>query len=141
LVAKREGFVSLGSVQQLIGPYQAAGFFTQRAWAKDHRDVLIAFLSACIEAQRWFLNPANKQQVIELLAIQYHLAPEIAAEDYEISIAHPGGFAKDAQFDLRGFENVLKLRAEVEGQWGGHPPSPDKYYDLSYYQAALTKAK
>src|SRR5580700_718213 len=141
LVAKREGFVSLGSVQQLIGPYQAAGFFTQRAWAKDHRELLIAFLSACIEAQRWLLNPANKQQAIDLLATQYHLAPEIAAEDYEITMTHPGGFAKDAQFDLRGFENVLKLRAEVEGQWGGHPPSPDKYYDPSYYQAALTKAK
>jgi ABC-type nitrate/sulfonate/bicarbonate transport system substrate-binding protein len=141
LVAKKEGFVSLGSVQQLIGPYQAAGVFTQRAWAKDHHDLLVAFLSACIEAQRWLLNPANKQQVIDLLAAQYHLAPEIAAEDYEISITHPGGFAKDAQLDLRGFENVLKLRAEVEGQWGGHPPSPDKYYDPSYYQAALTKAK
>jgi ABC-type nitrate/sulfonate/bicarbonate transport system substrate-binding protein len=141
LVAKHEGFVSLGSVQQLIGPYQAAGFFTQRAWAKDHREPLVALLSACIEAQRWLMNPANKQQVIDLLATQYHLAPEIAAEDYEITMTHPGGFAKDAQFDLRGFENVLKLRAEVEGQWGGHPPSPDKYYDPSYYQAALTKAK
>lgn len=141
LVAKKEGFVSLGSVQQLIGPYQAAGIFTQRAWAKEHRDLLVAFLSACIEAQRWLLNPANKQQVIDLFAAQYHLAPEIAAEDYEISMTRPGGFTKDAQFDLRGFENVLKLRAEVEGQWGGHPPSPDKYYDPSYYQAALTKAK
>jgi ABC-type nitrate/sulfonate/bicarbonate transport system substrate-binding protein len=141
LVAKKEGFVSLGSVQQLIGPYQAAGFFTLRAWAKDHRELLIPFLSACIEAQRWLLNTANKQQVIDLLTSQYHLAPEIAAEDYEISMTRPGGFAKDAQFDLRGFENVLKLRAEVEGQWGGHPPSPDKYYDPSYYQAALTKAK
>jgi ABC-type nitrate/sulfonate/bicarbonate transport system substrate-binding protein len=141
LVAKKEGFVSLGSVQQLIGPYQAAGFFTQRAWAKDHHDLLVVFLSACIEAQRWLLNPANKQQVIELIATQYHLTPEIAAEDYDISLTHPGGFAKDAQFDLHGFENVLNLRAEVEGQWGGHPPSPDKYYDPSYYQAALTKAK
>ena len=141
LVAKHEGFVSLGSVQQLIGPYQAAGFFTQRAWAKDHHDLLIAFLSACIEAQRWLMNPANKQQVIDLLAAQNHLTPEIAAEDFEMSMTRAGGFAKDAQFDLHGFENVLKLRAEVEGQWGGHPPSPDKYYDPSYYQAALTKVK
>jgi hypothetical protein len=67
-------------------------------------------------------------------------APEIAAEDYEVSMTRPGGYAKDAQFDLRGFENVLKLRAEVEGQWGGHPPAVDKYYDPSYYTAALAKA-
>lgn len=141
LVARHEGFVSLGSVQQLVGPYQAAGFFTQRAWAKDHRELLIWFLAACIEAQRWLLAPANKQQVIQMLSSEYHLAPEIAAEDYELSTTHPGGFAKDAQFDLRGFENVLKLRAELEGQWGGHPPAPDKYYDPSYYNAALAKVK
>ncbi len=139
LVAKHEGFVSLASVQQLIGPYQAAGFFTQRAWAKAHRELLLAFLSACIEAQRWLLAPENKKQVIEMLANRYRLSPDIAAEDYEIAMTRPGGFAKDAQFDLRGFENVLKLRAEVEGQWGGRPPAPGNYYDPSYYEAAIGK--
>ncbi len=141
LVARHEGFVSLGSVQQLIGPYQAAGFFTQRTWTKAHTELLISFLAACIEAQRWLIAPANKQQVIELLINEYHLAPEIAVEDYESAMARPGGFAKDAQFDIRGFENVLKLRAEVEGQWGGHPPAIDKYYDPNFYESALLKIK
>jgi len=141
LVAKSEGFVSLGSVQQLIGPYQAAGFFSLREWAGGHRETLVQFLAACIEAQHWLMNPANKQQVIDLLVSDYHLSPEIAAQDYEVTMNHPGGFAKDARFDLDGFKNVLKLRAEVEGQWGGHPPSPEKYYDPSYYDAALAKLK
>ena len=30
-----------------------------------------------------------------------------------------------------------KLRAEIEGQWGGKPPSPEKYIDLSYYDRAM----
>jgi ABC-type nitrate/sulfonate/bicarbonate transport system substrate-binding protein len=141
LVAKREGFVSLGSVQKLIGPYQAAGFFTLRDWAKEHRDTLVPFLAACIEAQRWLMAPANKQQVIDLLVSDYHLTPEIAAETYQANTSEPGGYSKDAQFDLDGFKNVLKLRADVEGQWGGHPPSPDKYYDPSYYDAALAKTR
>jgi hypothetical protein len=54
---------------------------------------------------------------------------------------HPGGFAADARLDMEGFKNVLKLRAEVEGQWGGHPPAPEKYYDSTYYAAALAKLK
>ncbi len=141
IVAKHEGFVSVGSVRELIGPYQAAGYFTERAWALGHRDTLTSFLSACIEAQRWLMAPANKQQVIELLVKESHLAPEVAAESYESSINHPGGFAAEARFDLEGFKNVLKLRAEVEGQWGGHPPGPDKYYDSAYYDAALTRLK
>jgi len=139
IVAKHAGFVSLGSVQELIGPYQAAGYFTPRAWAKEHRDVLIGFLAACIEAQRWLMAPANKQQVLDLWVKEFHLAPDVAAEAYESGMNHPGGFAANARLDLEGFKNVLKLRAEVEGQWNGHPPAPEKYYDSTYYDAALAK--
>jgi ABC-type nitrate/sulfonate/bicarbonate transport system substrate-binding protein len=139
IVAKREGFVSLASVEESIGAYQAAGFFTQRHWAKEHASTLVAFLAAIIEAQRWLMVPANKQPVIELLVKESHLAPEVAAESYESSVHHPGGFETDARFDLEGFKNVLKLRAEVQGQWGGHPPGPEKYYDSTYYDAALAK--
>jgi hypothetical protein len=38
---------------------------------------------------------------------------------------------------MPGFNNVLKLRAEIEGQWGGTPPPAEKYLDLSYYEKAL----
>jgi ABC-type nitrate/sulfonate/bicarbonate transport system substrate-binding protein len=141
VVAKKEGFASLGSVQDLIGPYQAAGFWTQRAWAKAHRDTLVKFLAACIEAQRWLMAPENKEKVIDLMIQEMHLKPDIAADTYETSMTRPGGYEKDARLDLKGFENVLKLRAEVEGQWGGHPPATQKYYDAAYYDAALTEAK
>jgi ABC-type nitrate/sulfonate/bicarbonate transport system substrate-binding protein len=141
IVAKREGFVSLGSVQELIGPYQAAGYFTTRKWAQDHREALTTYLAAVIEAQRWLMAPANKQQVLELMVKESHLAPEVAAESYDSLMTRPGGYASSARFDTDGFQNVLKLRAEIEGQWDGHPPSPEKYYDPAYYNAALTKVK
>lgn len=141
ILAKRGGFVSLGSVQELIGPYQAAGYFGERAWVKEHRELVGKYIGAMIEAQRWLMDRANNQQVIELMINQMHLAPDVAAETYESYMTRPGGFAKDARFDLEGFKNVLKLRAEVEGSWGGHPPAPEKYYDSSYYDAALVKLK
>jgi len=72
---------------------------------------------------------------------QIHLAPEVAAESYESLMTKPGGFANSAAFDLAGFRNVLKLRAEIEGSWNGHPPAPEKYYDASYYNEALAKIK
>jgi ABC-type nitrate/sulfonate/bicarbonate transport system substrate-binding protein len=141
IAAKHAGFVSMGSVQGLIGPYQAAGYFTQRAWAKEHRELLVAFLAACIEAQRWLMDLANKQQVIDLLVKESHLAPEVAAESYESTMNHPGGFEADAKIDIEGLKNVLKLRAEIEGQWGGHPPGPEKYYDSGFFYAALAKLR
>src|SRR5215469_7402051 len=99
IIAKREGFVSLGSVQESIGRYQAAGFFTERKWAQDHREALTNFLAAVIEAQRWLLAPANKNDVLALMTRDTHLAPEVAAETYESTMTKPGGYAKDAAFD------------------------------------------
>ena len=141
IVAKHAGFVSLGSVLVLIGPYQAAGYFTERVWAKEHHDALCSYLAAIIEAQRWMMAPANKQQVLDLMIKESHLAPDVAAETYELSMTQAGGYEKDAALNLDGFKNVLKLRAEIEGQWGGHPPALEKYYDSSYYDAALSKIK
>jgi len=141
IVAKHAGFVSLGTVQDLIGPYQAAGFFGERSWVAKNRETLISFLAAIIDAQRWLMAPDNKPQVLELMTNQMHLAPDVAAKSYESLMTKPGGFAKNALFDLAGFRNVLKLRAEVEGSWGGHPPSPEKYYDASCYNDALEKTK
>jgi ABC-type nitrate/sulfonate/bicarbonate transport system substrate-binding protein len=141
IIAKREGFVSLGSVQEVIGPYQAAGFFAERAWSTKNREALSNFLAAIVEAQHWLMASENKSQVVELMTKEMHLAPEVASETYESLMTKPGGFAKDAAFDLQGFQNVLKLRAEIEGSWGGHPPAPEKYYDSSYYEAALAKGK
>jgi hypothetical protein len=66
---------------------------------------------------------------------------DVAGETYAVLIEGQGGYAADARFDLDGFNNVLKLRAEVENQWDGHPPAPEKYYDSSYYLEALAKLK
>jgi hypothetical protein len=37
---------------------------------------------------------------------------------------------------MAGFRNVLALRAEIEGSWGGTAPAPDRYVDLKYYEKA-----
>jgi len=141
ILAKRAGLVSLGSVQDLIGPYQAAGSFTQRKWAQEHRDALVNYLAAFIEAQHWLMDPSHKSEVIELLVKESHLPADVAAETYMLAITRPGGFAAEAQMDLDGLVNVLQLRAEIEGSWGGKPPLPNKYYDSSYYEDARAKAK
>ena len=141
IVAKREGFVSLGSTQKLIGRYQSYGAFVQRKWASEHKDTLVGYLAAYIEAQRWLMGPANKQKVIELMMKESKIPADVAAETYGVLMEGHGGYAEDARLDLDGFKNVLKLRAEVEGQWDGHPPAPEKYYDSSYYSEALAKLK
>ena len=136
ILARRDGYVSLASIELLAGKLQGAGAFVRRDWAQEHAELLERYIAASIEAQRWMMTPANKAQVLAIMIQDGKLPPDVAQQAYEMNMA-PRGWQKDLQFDVEGFRNVLKLRAEVEGSWGGKAPAPDKYYDLSYYRKAL----
>jgi ABC-type nitrate/sulfonate/bicarbonate transport system substrate-binding protein len=131
------GMKDLGSATKSIGPYQAGSVVVMREWANTNSDTLVRYLQAIIEGRRWLLNPANKTEAIELAVDRVKLSRDVAARAYDYVVDPSEGFNKDAQFDMEGFINVLKLRAEIEGQWGGNPPAPEKYFDLSYYEKAV----
>ena len=104
-------------------------------------DTLVRYIKAYIEGNRWALDPANKDEVIALLAERLKLAAQIAAQSYAVAVNPAEGIAKDVRLDMAGFNNTLKLRAEIEGQWGGHAPPAEKYIDLSYYDRALSSSR
>src|SRR5260370_36369691 len=101
--ARREDFVILGSTQTLIGPYQSYGAFVQRKWASEHKDTLVRYLAAYIEAQRWLMAPANKQKVIELMMKESKIPADVAGETYAVLIEGQGGDGGAAPFDCFGF--------------------------------------
>ena len=135
--AQRAGLKDMGTAVAAIGPYLATSGIVVRGWGAANADVLTRYLAAYVEGLRWALDPANKAQAVDLLAGWLKVPPDIALECYEIAANPADGLAKDTQLDLDGFQNVLKLRAEIEGQWGGTPPLPGKYVDLTYYRRAL----
>jgi ABC-type nitrate/sulfonate/bicarbonate transport system substrate-binding protein len=135
--ALEAGMQDLGSTAKSIGAYQSDGAFVMRAWANANSDTLIRYIQAYVEGRRWAIDPANKPEAIQLLVDRLKLTPQVAAQSYALAADPVDGIAKDAKFDMAGFQNVLKLRAEIEGQWGGVPPPPEKYLDLSYYHQAL----
>jgi ABC-type nitrate/sulfonate/bicarbonate transport system substrate-binding protein len=141
VLAQRAGLKSLGRAVDLIGPYQGGGAFVLRAWARGHAAVLERYLAAYVEGLRWVLAPANRDAAVKLLAERLKLPTDVAARSLEIATDPRGGLAPDARFDMAGFKNVLALRAELEHGWGGTPPTPDKYVDLSYYERALARVR
>jgi ABC-type nitrate/sulfonate/bicarbonate transport system substrate-binding protein len=135
--ALEAGMRDLGPAAKSIGAYQSDGAFVMRGWANANSDTLIRYIRAYVEGRRWAVDPANKAAAIQLLVDRLKLTPQVAAQSYALAADPVDGIAKDARFDMEGFKNVLKLRAEIEGQWGGVPPAPEKYLDLSYYDKAL----
>ena len=135
LRAVQAGLKDFGLAVKAVGAYQATGGFVMRNWAQANSDTVVRYVRAYVEGLRWAIDPANRDAATKLLADGLKLPPELAARCYEIAADPATGLAKDARFDMNGFNNVLRLRAEFEG---GMPPAPEKYLDLSYYQRALT---
>ncbi len=138
---REKGLKSLGSQFDLLGPYQATGAFVMRTWAESNTAVLERYLSAYIEGQRYVMNPAHRMEMIALLTSSFKLSPAAAEGTYDALVKPGSGLAPDARFNLDGFNNVLAIRAEMEGMWGGTPPPADKYIDLSFYDRAAKVAR
>jgi len=135
LRAVQAGLKDFGLAVKAVGAYQATGGFVMRNWAQANSDTVVRYVRAYVEGLRWAVDPANRDAAAKLLADGLKLPAELAARCYEIAADPATGLARDARFDMNGFNNVLRLRAEFEG---GKPPAPEKYLDLSYYQRALT---
>jgi ABC-type nitrate/sulfonate/bicarbonate transport system substrate-binding protein len=136
---RQQGLKSLGNQYALLGPYQATGAFVLREWARAHAELLQDYLAAYIEGQRLVMAPAHRAQMIDLLVRSFKLDAVAAAGTYEALLTPGAGLAPDARFNTEGFQTVLAIRAEMEGMWGGTPPAPAKYVDLSFYDQAMQK--
>lgn len=139
ITIRKQGLKSLGRSCDLIGPYQATGAFVMRSWAQANGDALERYIAAYVESLRAAMYPANQGEAAATLVKHLNLDPQVA----ELTVAQlmiPGfGLTPDARFDMEGFRTVLALRAEIEGQWGGKPPAPEKYLELGYYERALKR--
>jgi ABC-type nitrate/sulfonate/bicarbonate transport system substrate-binding protein len=135
------GLKSMGRAVDLIGPYQATGAFVLRSWAKANADTLERYLAGIIEAQRWVVAKENRQAASKMLVERFKLDPKVADRTWTLLADPKFGLSPDARFNVEGFRNVLALRAEMEGDWGGKAPAAERYYDLSYYEEALKKVQ
>lgn len=140
IIAKQQGMKSLGRSVDLLGPYQATGAFVMREWAAANGTTLERYLAAYVESLRLALQPAHRAESVALLSKWLKVEPSVAEQTYDLLKEPKFGLSPDARFNLEGFKHLLALRAEIEGQWGGTPPAPERYFDLGYYDRAMKQA-
>lgn len=141
ITTRERGLKSLGSQYSFIGPYQAQGVFVMRAWGVNNAPVLERYLAAMIEGARYAMDPKNQAEMVSILAERFKLTPAVAEESYKMLMAPGSGLAADGRFNMLGFKRLLAIRAEMEGLWGGKPPEPGAYLDLTYYERAFQHAQ
>jgi ABC-type nitrate/sulfonate/bicarbonate transport system substrate-binding protein len=137
LFAQRAGLAVLDNPTDVIGAYQSTGGFVKRAWAEQHRRVLVQYIAAYVEGLRWSMAPANRSAVIELIKQRLDLSSDIADQCYRQISDPKSGFARDAKLDLAGMATLLALRADFSGKPSASTMSSDRYIDETYYRDAL----
>jgi ABC-type nitrate/sulfonate/bicarbonate transport system substrate-binding protein len=85
-VALNQGFVDLGSVPEYLPHWAQNNILVDTRWAPQHRAEILAFLRVHIRATRFFYDPANRDEVIGILAKYTKTTREIAASTYDLYV-------------------------------------------------------
>ena len=135
--AEAAGFVRLASSAGVLEHYQGSVGAAQRAWARQHGDTLVRYITAHIAALDWLYAPANRSEALQILERRLGVDARSAERSYAELLAQES-LARKAALDVDGIRAVLALRRRFAPS---PPPSSDpaRYYDLSYYEKALSR--
>jgi len=89
LRAEQAGYNNLGLVADYAKDLPFTGGAVNTNWAAKNPQVLRRFLAAHNNSVRWFLDPKNRQEAIEIMAAASKIDPEIVARTYDFLMSRP----------------------------------------------------
>lgn len=102
--------------------------WTQRVWLETHRDLVVRFIRAWVDATDWILNPANREATLGLLVTELGLTPAAAKNSLDQIVPK-------AQINPTSIRRVLELRIAMDLYRPPFSPA-ERFYDASYWHTA-----
>ena len=134
--ARAAGYRVLGSTMDFAN-YPGQVMTASRAWAAANRATLVAFIRGHLDALDWVSDPANRVEAAAMLARNMpNIKPQGIAPAMAKLLSPATGLIPMGKLDYEGLKTVLALRSKYAPQ-GKQLTDPDKYIDLSYYEAAV----
>ncbi|HEY4745949.1 MAG TPA: ABC transporter substrate-binding protein [Steroidobacteraceae bacterium] len=127
--ALEQGFVDLGSVPQYLPNWAQNNILVDTRWGQQNRAAVVAFLRAHIKATRYIYEPANRDEVIAILAKHTRTTAQIAAATYDLYIKQQV-VAREAAL----FEDGIKANFDALVALGdlAEPPPLAGFIDASF---------
>jgi ABC-type nitrate/sulfonate/bicarbonate transport system substrate-binding protein len=119
------GCVLLASGEDHVPDWPLACGWGLRSWVEGNRDIVVRFIRAWANSADWLLDPANKQETIDLLMSESGLSKERAVHAYD-RVVPKGMINPDA------IRANLELRIELGLYPPPHQPA-EHFYDMSYW--------
>ena len=124
------GLKSLGASSDFFPTYPGPIAATRRAWAREHKAELVAFIRGFNQAYAWLQDAANQAAAVQLLPARLNMAADAAARALARVFSRPR-----PQVTEDGVQQVMDLVWASE-RFTAVQGSPAKYIDLSYLREA-----
>jgi len=134
ILARRNGFTILGGLYDI--PAVFAGLVANKGWAAKNEDAIVAWLKAAILGFRYVANPANKDEVVKMLAEETKLDPGVVEPTYDqLYRSQTYLVSWDLSPSLRSMQGVVDILSGI----GQLPKSSAalSYFELKYLNRAL----
>ena len=93
-------------------------------------------LASLMQGLDWLYDKANREEAISILQKNVSMSPELAERTYDELLDPKDGFYRKARVSTEGMRTVLSLRSRYADA-KKKLIDPLKYYDPTYYDAAL----
>ncbi len=124
----KAGAVILADGADYVPDWPLACGWSRRSWVEENRDIVVRFIRAWSASTDWLLDPANKEETLDLLMSEESLTRQRAEHAY-VRVVPKGAIHPDA------IRKNMELRIEL----GVYPPPHhpvEHFYDASYWCAA-----
>ncbi len=122
------GGVLLAKADEYVPQWPLTCGWSLRKWLESHRELVVRFIRAWIEATDWLLQPEHREETLRLIMEKEHLNRDRAEHTYHRVVPK-------ARINPAALRKVLDLRIEMDVYPPPHSP-PERFYDTSYWREA-----
>lgn len=119
------GGVLLANAEDYVPGWPLTCGWTLRSWLLSHRELVVRFIRAWVQATDWLLKGENRAETLELIMEQEQLTRTAAEEAYSKVVPK-------ARIHPAALNTVIELRKEMGVYKPPYDP-PQRFYDTSYW--------
>jgi ABC-type nitrate/sulfonate/bicarbonate transport system substrate-binding protein len=113
--AENAGYPLFDTVGDIADPYLGLVAAAKSSWLNANEDVALRFSKAYIKAVRWSLDPANRDEAVQMLMSNQNISQSLAEQYYDIQVDPATGNIAEGAIDREALYNVLVLRNKYNG--------------------------
>ncbi|HEX2781868.1 MAG TPA: ABC transporter substrate-binding protein [Gemmatimonadaceae bacterium] len=139
--AEAAGMQVLGQMHDAVNPSMGGSVVALRGWLDQHQNTAVRFIRAYVGAQKYVLDPANRDEVIAWLTTDAGGNSMVALRSYQVLTTGGDGLIPDGAIDTQGVRAMAALRSSFGGfdvpqniDWLATPASG--VYDLGAWHLA-----